>query len=84
MNSRILIIYEYQILYQILKEIDESLNFEIIQSNNKDFKELKFIPENNYLIITRNKIEGIQNDTTQQSSIDESTQVSDMDDEIPF
>ena len=61
MNSRILIIYEYQILYQILNEISESLNFEIIQSNNKDFKELKFIPENNYLIITRNKIEGIQN-----------------------
>ena len=42
MNSRILIIYEYQILYQILNEISESLNFEIIQSNNKDLKELKF------------------------------------------
>ena len=39
MNSRILIIYEYQILYQILNEISESLNFEIIQSNQNDFKE---------------------------------------------
>ena len=61
MSTRILIIYEYQILYQILKEIDENLNFEIIQSNNKDFKELKFNSKNNYLIITRNKVEGIQN-----------------------
>ena len=43
MNSRILIIYEYQILYQILNEISESLNFEIIQSNEKDLKELNLI-----------------------------------------
>ena len=32
---------EYQILYQILNEISESLNFDIIQSNSKDLKELK-------------------------------------------
>ena len=36
MNSRILIIYEYQILYQILNEVSESLNFKIIQFNKKD------------------------------------------------
>ena len=52
MNSRILIIYEYQILYQVLNEISECLNFKIIQSNNKDFKELKFDSKNNYLIIS--------------------------------
>ena len=46
MNSRILIIYEYQILYQILNEIRESLNFEIIQSNSKDLKELKYDSKN--------------------------------------
>tara|TARA_B100000989_G_scaffold281410_1_gene245606 strand:+ start:2365 stop:2925 length:561 start_codon:yes stop_codon:yes gene_type:complete len=61
MNSRILIIYEYQILYQILNEINESLSFEIMQSNNNDFKELKYDPKNNYLIITKKKIEGIKN-----------------------
>ena len=60
MNSRKLIIYEYQILYQILKEIEENLNFEIIQSNYKDFRDIKFNSKNNYLIITRNKIEDIQ------------------------
>ena len=61
MNSRILIIYEYQILYQILNEISESLNFEITQSNSKDLKELKYDLKNNYLIISKKKIEGIKN-----------------------
>ena len=61
MNSRILIIYEYQILYQILNEISESLNFEITQSNSEDLKELKYDPKNNYLIVSKKKIEGIKN-----------------------
>ena len=61
MNSRILIIYEYQILYQILNEIRESLNFEITQSNSKNLKELKYDPKNNYLIVSKKKIEGIKN-----------------------
>ena len=61
MNSRILIIYEYQILYQILNEISESLNFEITQSNSKDLKELKYDSKNNYLIVSKKKIEGVKN-----------------------
>ena len=61
MNSRILIIYEYQILYQVLNEISESLNFEIIQSNEKDLKELNYDQKNNYLIISEKKIEGVKN-----------------------
>ena len=61
MNSRILIIYEYQILYQILNEISESLNFEITQSNEKDLKEFNFEQNDNYLIISEKKIEGIKN-----------------------
>ena len=61
MNSRILIIYEYQILYQVLNEISEDLNFKIIKSSNKNFKELKFDPKNNYLIISEKKIEGVKN-----------------------
>ena len=61
MNSRILIIHEFQILYQILNEISEILNFEIIQSSNKNFKQLKYDSKNNYLIISKKKIEGIKN-----------------------
>ena len=56
MNSRILIIYEYQILYQVFNEISESLNFEIIQSNEKDLKEFNFDQKNNYLIISEKKL----------------------------
>ena len=48
MISRILIIYEYQILYQILNEIGEGLNFEITQSNSKSLKELKYDPKNTH------------------------------------
>ena len=61
MNSRILIIYEYQILYQVFNEISESLNFEIIQFNEKDLKEFNFDQKNNYLIISEKKIEGVKN-----------------------
>ena len=61
MNSRILIIYEYQILYQVFNEISESLNFEIVQSNEKDLKEFNFDQKNNYLIISQKRIEGVKN-----------------------
>ena len=61
MNSRILIIYEYQILYQVFNEISESLNFEIVQSKDKDLKEFNFDQKNNYLIISEKKIEGVKN-----------------------
>ena len=61
MNSRILIIYEYQILYQVFNEISESLNFEIIQFNEKDLKEFNFDQKNNYLIISEKKIERVKN-----------------------
>ena len=61
MNSRILIIYEYQILYQVFNEISESLNFEIIQSNEKDLKEFNFEQNDNYLIISEKKIERVKN-----------------------
>jgi hypothetical protein len=48
-------------LYQVLNEISEGLNCEIIQSSNKNFKELKFDTKNNYLIISKKKIEGVKN-----------------------
>ena len=61
MNSRILIIYEYQILYHVLNEVAESLNFEIIQSSHNDLKEFEHNKKSNYLIISKQKIEGIKN-----------------------
>ena len=61
MNSRILIIYEYQILYQILNEVSENLNFDIIQYNKKDFKGFKHDLKSNHLIISKKEIEGLNN-----------------------
>ncbi len=61
MNSKILIIYEYQILFSILNEISESLNFKIIQSNKKEYNKMNFNPKIDYLIISQKKIQGLNN-----------------------
>ena len=42
MNSKTLIVYESQILFEILDEIKEYLNLEIINSSEKDFKNINF------------------------------------------
>ena len=55
MNSKILIVYEYQILFEILNEIKENLNFEIIKSNKNEFINTKFDQKSNYLIISSKK-----------------------------
>ena len=55
MNSKILIIYEYQILFEILNEISESLNFKIIECNKKEYNKIKLDPEIDYLIISQKK-----------------------------
>ena len=61
MNSKILIIYEYQILFEILNEIKESLNFKIIQSNKNDYNKIEFDPKISYLTISKEKVENIDN-----------------------
>ena len=61
MNPRILIIYEYQILYHVLSEVSESLNFEIIQFSHKDLNEFEHKKKSNYLIISKQEIKGIKN-----------------------
>ena len=61
MNSKTLIIYDYQILFEILNEISESLNFKIIQSNKEEYNDLKLNFKNDYLIISRKKIQGLNN-----------------------
>ena len=61
MNSKTLIIYDYQILFEILNEISESLNFKIIQSNKKEYNDLKLNFKNDHLIISRKKIQGLNN-----------------------
>ncbi len=61
MSSKILIIYEYQILFEILNEIKENLNFEIIRSNKQDFESLKLNSNINYLVLSSKKHKNITN-----------------------
>tara|TARA_B100001057_G_scaffold326501_1_gene326724 strand:+ start:556 stop:1116 length:561 start_codon:yes stop_codon:yes gene_type:complete len=61
MNSKKLIIYEYQILFEILNEIKEKLDFSIINTNKKDFQRLKVEDLENFIIISKNKNDKLHN-----------------------
>ena len=53
MNNQTLVIYDFKVLYEILSEIENHLNFNLIKINK--FKELNFNSLGNYLIITDKK-----------------------------
>ena len=61
MNSKTLIVYESQILFEILDEIKEYLNLEIINSVEKDFKNINFENFDNYVIISTKEHKNIEN-----------------------
>ena len=61
MISKTLIIYEYQIIYKILSEINEYLNFEILYVVKKKFQELDFDKFQNYLILSPVKSTDLKN-----------------------
>ena len=61
MNIQNLIIYKLNPLYHVLIEIDQELNFNIIQIQNENLlhKEIKNLE--NYLVITKKKLQNINN-----------------------
>ena len=61
MNNQNIIVYRFNILYQILKELEKDIQFRIIEI--LDEKALKNETQylNNYLIITRNQIKKFNN-----------------------
>ena len=56
MNNQNIIVYRFNSLYQILKELEEDINFRIIEISNEKslINEIKNL--NNYLIITKKQI----------------------------
>ena len=56
MNNQNIIVYRFNSLYQILKELEEDINFRIIEISNEKslINEIKDL--NNYLIITKKQI----------------------------
>ena len=55
MNIQNLIIYQFNFLYQILKELENELNFKIIQVINEKELNNEITNSKNYLIITKKK-----------------------------
>ena len=64
MNNQKLIIYQFTSLYQILKELEQEINFQVIEVINE--KSLNDVVKNltNYLIISKKKILNNQNQFT--------------------
>ena len=61
MNNQNIIIYDLHPLYQILKELENELNFTIIQVLNKKSLDIEIKNLKNYLIITQKKISKVDN-----------------------
>ena len=61
MNNQNLIIYQFNSLFQILKEINKELNFEIIEILDEKLLNKKIKDLTNYLIITKKRILYVDN-----------------------
>jgi DNA-binding response OmpR family regulator len=59
MNNQTLVIYDFKILYEILNEISDHLNFKLININK--ITDLDIKSQRNYLVISNKKIKDIEN-----------------------
>ncbi len=61
MNNQNLIIYDFQILFDILNEIESDLNFNLINCHKKDYSKTPFNHLKNFLTISKQKNSGLKN-----------------------
>ena len=61
MNIQNLIVYQFNTLYEILKELDSNLNFEVIDINDEKSLVKKISISKKYLIVTKKKISNQDN-----------------------
>ena len=61
MNSKKIIIFDYDILFNILDEIKENLNFDIISCNQKNLNTIIDKLDKDFLIISRKKEKNLKN-----------------------
>ena len=52
MNNKIVIVYQFTLFYQIMKEIEHQLNFDVIEVLNNNELNIKIKETDNYLIVT--------------------------------
>ena len=64
MNNQTLIVYQFTTLHQILKELENNLNFNIIEVGSKELLQNKIKDLKNYLIITKEKISYLDHQLT--------------------
>ena len=62
MNNENLVIYDLKILYEILSEINNYINFKLISVDK--ISDLNLIDQNNYLLISNRKIKNVENQIT--------------------
>ena len=55
MNNQTLVIYDLNILYQILKEIEDNLNFALIKIDKNKIEDQNVKNKDNILIISKKK-----------------------------
>ena len=55
MNNQNLIIYDFQILYEIFNEIEDNLNFKLLNISEDKFSEIQFDKLDNFLVISNKK-----------------------------
>ena len=53
MNSKKIIIYQHDILFNILSEIKEKLNFEVIKADKQNLPKIEENLKNDFLIISK-------------------------------
>jgi len=61
MNNQNIIVYRFNLLYQILKELEEDINFRIIEISDEKSLINEINNLNNYLIITKKQILKLNN-----------------------
>ena len=61
MNNQNLIVYRFNPLYQVLKELEEDINFKVIEISDEKSLTNEIKNLNNYLIITKNQILKLNN-----------------------
>ena len=55
MNNQNLIIYDFQVLFEILNETQEYFNFKLVNVSKKEYSKLNLQKYSNFLVISKNK-----------------------------